>query len=78
MAPAPRRKDQQSVVGLLIQTAGPADVPEIARLHLASYRAAYRDLLPAAFLAGLTLADRERRWARLSQPPPRATSRMTP
>jgi ribosomal protein S18 acetylase RimI-like enzyme len=52
-----------------IRVARPADVPELARLHLASYWAAYRDLLPAAFLAGLTLADRERRWrASLANP----------
>jgi ribosomal protein S18 acetylase RimI-like enzyme len=50
------------VAELLIRAARPADVPELARLHLASYRAAYRGLLPGAFLAGLTLADRERRW----------------
>jgi predicted GNAT superfamily acetyltransferase len=35
-------------------------VPEIARLHLASYRAAYRDLLPAAFLAGRGFATATR------------------
>jgi ribosomal protein S18 acetylase RimI-like enzyme len=57
------------VAELLIRAARPTDVPDLARLHLASYRAAYRDLLPAAFLAGLTLADRERRWhASLANP----------
>ncbi len=40
----------------------PADAPQTARLDLASSRAGYRDLLPTPFLAGLTLADRERRW----------------
>ncbi len=52
----------QYVAEPLIRVARAADVPEIARLHLASYRAAYQDLLPAGFLAGLTLADRDRRW----------------
>jgi ribosomal protein S18 acetylase RimI-like enzyme len=57
------------VAELLTRAARPADVPELARLHLASYRAAYRGLLPGAFLAGLTLADRERRWrASLANP----------
>ena len=61
------------MTALLIRTATAADVPDIARLHLASYRAAYRDLLPAAFLAGLTLADRERRWRESVADPARQT-----
>ncbi len=45
----------------LIRVAQPTDGPEIARLPWAAHRVAYRDRLPAGFLAGLTLADRERR-----------------
>jgi GNAT superfamily N-acetyltransferase len=61
------------VDGPLIRPAGADDVPQIARLHLASYRAAYGDVLPAAFLAGLTLADRERRWQASVRDPARHT-----
>lgn len=57
----------------LIRAAVPRDAGRIARLHLASYRAAYRDVLPASFLAGLTLADRERRWRASLRNPARRT-----
>ena len=49
------------------------DAPQITRLHLASYQAGYRDLLPTAFLAPLTLADRERRWRASLRDPARQT-----
>ena len=45
-----------------IRSAGEADAAAIARLHLASYRAAYDGLLPDAFLDALDIRDRERRW----------------
>jgi GNAT superfamily N-acetyltransferase len=57
----------------LIRPAGPRDAEPIARLHIASYRTAYRDVLPAGFLAGLTLADRERRWRASLRDPARST-----
>ncbi len=57
----------------LIRKARPSDGPAIARLHLASYRAAYRDLLPPAFLAGLTLPARELRWRASLRDPSRST-----
>jgi hypothetical protein len=48
---------------------GLPDAAAIAGLHLASYRAAYQDLLPAKFLARLSVEDRERRWrASLADP----------
>jgi RimJ/RimL family protein N-acetyltransferase len=54
---------------LVIRMAGEADAVAIARLQLASYRAAYRDVLPAAFLAGFGTLEREQRWhASLTDP----------
>ena len=55
--------------GVVVRVAGEADAAAIARLHLASYRAAYRDLLPAGFLAGFDAGEREQRWgASLANP----------
>lgn len=49
-----------------------SDAPAIARLHLRSWRDAYRDLAPAEAYEGLTEAVRLARWADiLSQPTPR-------
>lgn len=40
------------------------DVPEIARIHVAMWRQAYRAYLPPALLDGLSVAARERSWRR--------------
>jgi GNAT superfamily N-acetyltransferase len=54
---------------LRIRPASVADAAAIARLHLASYRAAYQGLIPAEFLFALSAEDRERRWqASLADP----------
>lgn len=45
-----------------VRQALPADVPQIARIQLATWRAAYADLLPADALAGLD-ESAEREWA---------------
>ena len=47
---------------LRIRLATPADAEPLARLHLASYRAAYQSLLPAEALSSLRAEDRHRRW----------------
>jgi GNAT superfamily N-acetyltransferase len=44
--------------------AGVVDAEAIARLHIASWRAAYRGLLPDAFLDSQDLADRSETWRR--------------
>jgi GNAT superfamily N-acetyltransferase len=59
-----------------IRIASVADAPAIARLHLASYRAAYRGLLPERFLAGLEIDQRERRWRDSLRDPARTTFLM--
>lgn len=40
----------------------PADAEAIARVHVASWQEAYRDLLPSGFLAGLSIESRAARW----------------
>jgi GNAT superfamily N-acetyltransferase len=45
-----------------LRAAVPGDEPAVAELHVASWRDAYRDLMPAAYLAALDPADRARRY----------------
>jgi L-amino acid N-acyltransferase YncA len=49
-------------VGVVIRDATPSDARAIAEVHVASWRWAYRDDLPAEFLDGLSVGDRERQW----------------
>jgi L-amino acid N-acyltransferase YncA len=39
-----------------------ADVPAIARVHVASWRTTYRGIFPDAVLDGLSIEGRERQW----------------
>ena len=48
----------------MIRAATILDAPEIARVHVASWRTTYRDLLPDDFLASLDDAGYEDRWRR--------------
>lgn len=48
--------------GIAIRAASPSDVDVIASLHLASWRAAYRGIVPDEFLAAITLESRVIRW----------------
>jgi ribosomal protein S18 acetylase RimI-like enzyme len=45
-----------------IRLATPADVPTLARVHVATWQAAYRGILPDAQLVGLSLVDAETNW----------------
>jgi ribosomal protein S18 acetylase RimI-like enzyme len=47
---------------LRIRPATRADADVIAALHLASYRAAYKGLIPAEILSSLRAEDRQQRW----------------
>ena len=38
------------------------DIAAIARVHVESWQSAYRELLPAAYLSGLALSEREEQW----------------
>lgn len=60
-------------MGLRIRPAIPADAEAIARLHLASYRAAYHGLIPAGVLSSLRSEDREQRWQAALNDPRRRT-----
>ena len=46
----------------MIRAAVPSDVDAIAAAHVAAWREAYRGLLPATVLAGLTVAGRAEQW----------------
>lgn len=61
---------------IAIRAASLSDVDAIASLHLASWRAAYRGIVPDEFLAAITLESRVIRWRKaLSSPeaPPTET-----
>lgn len=47
-----------------MRPASRGDADELARVHLASWRSAYRDLLPASFLGSLRHAELAARWSR--------------
>ena len=51
-----------SSAGVVIREATSDDARAIAEVHVASWRWAYRGDLPAEFLDGLTVDDREREW----------------
>jgi ribosomal protein S18 acetylase RimI-like enzyme len=50
---------------LILSDATPDSAEEIASVHVASWQAAYRDLLPADFLAGLSIESRAQKWREL-------------
>ncbi len=47
---------------MLIAAASPQDLGAVAQLHVASWQAAYADILPAGFLAQLSVERREASW----------------
>lgn len=60
---------------LAVRAARPEDAPAIAAIHVRTWQHAYRDLLPASLLDGLSVSDRLRMWeGMLTAPRPRATS----
>lgn len=48
--------------GLIVRRGGPDDARAIASIHVRAWQAAYRDIVPPAFLASLSVDDRETRW----------------
>ncbi|MBD0347542.1 MAG: GNAT family N-acetyltransferase [Thermoleophilia bacterium] len=48
--------------GLIVRVAAPADAEALARVHVESWRSAYRRLLPPDYLDALTVAARTPRW----------------
>lgn len=56
---------------LMLREAKRADARAIAEIHVAAWRAAYRDLLPPGYLASLNIDDRARKWEKaITQPGP--------
>jgi L-amino acid N-acyltransferase YncA len=51
-----------------IRPATQADVPAIARIHVDSWRATYRGIVPDAVLDALSYAEHEERWQQRVQP----------
>jgi len=48
----------------MVRPATLADAEAIARVHVATWRSAYRELLPSGFLASLSEANHAERWTR--------------
>jgi GNAT superfamily N-acetyltransferase len=58
-----------STPAVIVRAATPADPSAMAALHVRAWRAAYAGVMPAAFLAGLTVEERETMWRRsISEP----------
>lgn len=62
------RKYYKSFTTMLIRPASPADIPAIARIHVDSWRATYRGIVPDAVLDALSYAAHEERWQLRVQP----------
>lgn len=54
-----------------LREAQPKDAAGIARVHVESWRAAYRGIIPDQFLAEFSCPDRKRRWTRTLSAPDR-------
>ena len=62
---------------LVVRAAVPADAAAMAALHVHAWRAAYAGVMPADFLASLTIAEREAMWRRsLTEPELAPAERM--
>ena len=56
---------------LKLREAKRADARAIAEIHVAAWRAAYRDLMPQGYLDSLSIEDRARMWEKtIAQPGP--------
>lgn len=56
--------------GPVVRPARVADADAIGEIHVASWQAAYAGQLPGDYLAGLSVADRQRGWQRRLERPP--------
>ena len=61
-------------MGLLVRRAEPQDAPAVARVHVASWRQAYRGLLPQEYLDSLSVEARTMTWAKAFSQLPDQTS----
>lgn len=53
-------------MGIEIRAATPSDAKEIARIHVDTWRAAYRGMVPEDYLANLSYAESEEMWRRVT------------
>ena len=63
--------DSDSLAAVLIRPAIPADAADLARVHVASWRAAYRGIMPDPALDALSVAAFETRWNQILGQAPR-------
>ncbi len=68
--PLPNRRER-------LRDATRADVPAIAAMHLASWRATYTAITPADFMRSITLESRIKRWEDAFLPPASETTETT-
>jgi len=61
-------------MGLIVRRAEPQDAPAVARVHVASWRQAYRGLLPQEYLDSLSVETRTTTWAKAFSQLPDQTS----
>lgn len=61
-------------MGLFVRRAEPQDAPAVARVHVASWRQAYRGLLPQEYLDSLSIETRTTTWAKAFSQSPDQTS----
>jgi RimJ/RimL family protein N-acetyltransferase len=60
---------------MTVRTATLADASDLAEIHVAAWRAAYADHMPAKFLAGLSVEERTAMWqTALSEPSSRTVT----
>ena len=55
---------------IVIRPANLGDIPEISKVHIDTWRTAYRGLVPDEYLAGLTYEQREQRWREIESRSP--------
>ena len=48
-----------------VRDAKPADAPRVSEIHIAAWRVAYREIMPAGYLASLDVNERADMWTRL-------------
>jgi GNAT superfamily N-acetyltransferase len=56
---------------MLIREARPEDAPAIAHVHVESWRTTYHGIVAADYLAGLSIEERQTRWAEMLRHPAR-------
>ena len=61
-------------MGVRIRTATPSDAAAIGKVHVDTWRTTYGDIVPAAYLAGLSYSRRESVWTEIIATAPKTAS----